>query len=122
MEIEIFKTVRFDLGAPLSYTFLRRYAKCIHADMKFLTLARYILELALQEYSFSYVSDSLKACAALFLALKLTEFNDEKKNLKSNVSSTEWVGFPLCCFLLRKNKSNLILESNFGTLHGILIR
>jgi hypothetical protein len=39
MEIDILKTVRFDLGVPLCYTFLRRYAKCVHADMKFLTLA-----------------------------------------------------------------------------------
>lgn len=90
MEIDILKTVRFDLGVPLCYTFLRRYAKCVHADMKFLTLARYILELALQEYSLSMVSDSIKACAALYLALKITELNDKKTNTKSNISSTEW--------------------------------
>ena len=91
MEIDILKTVRFDLGVPLCYTFLRRYAKCVHADMKFLTLARYILELALQEYTFAYVSDSVKACAALYLALKITEFHDKKNNVKSTVTATEWV-------------------------------
>jgi hypothetical protein len=106
MEIEILKTLRFDIGVPLSYTFLRRYSKCIKADMRFLTLARYILELSLQEYSFSYVSDSLKACAALYLALKMAVLHEESvKDAEiedkadaqpvivstSNLTSTEWV-------------------------------
>jgi len=102
MEIDILKSVRFDIGIPLSYTFLRRYAKCVKADMKFLTLARYILELSLQDYSFVYVKDSLKACAALFLALKMTvayENNHKAASEKSNqpmtvsaanLSATEW--------------------------------
>lgn len=103
MEIDILKSVRFDIGIPLSYTFLRRYAKCVKADMRFLTLARYILELSLQEYSFVHQKDSLKACAALYLALKMTVCHEN--NLKtsidksspsqltvssSNLSSTEW--------------------------------
>lgn len=102
MEIDILKSVRFDIGIPLSYTFLRRYAKCVKADMKFLTLARYILELSLQDYSFVYVKDSLKAAAALFLALKMTvaHENNHKASLdknnqpmtvsSANLSSTEW--------------------------------
>lgn len=103
MEIDILKTVCFDIGAPLSYTFLRRYSKCIKADMRFLTLARYILELSLQDYHFAYVKDSLKACAALYLALKMTVgFEDLVKSgavstdsqtqyvTTANLSSTEW--------------------------------
>jgi len=103
MEIEILKTVRFDIGAPLSYTFLRRYSKCIRADMKFLTLARYILELSLQDYNFAYVKDSLKACASLYLALKmalkyennLKSVNNNNEQIKltvttANLTSTEW--------------------------------
>ena len=107
MEIDILKTVQFDIGVPLSYTFLRRYSKCIKADMKFLTLARYILELSLQDYSFCYVLDSLKACAALYLAMKMCAAYE--KNLKdqgekecdetlpacvasaTNLTSNEWV-------------------------------
>lgn len=104
MEIDLLKTVRFDLGAPLSYTFLRRYSKCIRADMKFLTLARYILELSLQDYTFAYERDSLKACASLYLAMKmaLAYENNVKMNKSldnpaqmtvttSNLTSTEWV-------------------------------
>lgn len=118
MEIDILKSVRFDIGIPLSYTFLRRFAKCVKADMRFLTLARYILELSLQDYSFVFLKDSLKACAALYLALKMTvcyESNhktsldkNNHQNLVSsaNLSSTEWnstlihyTGYNLCQFI-----------------------
>jgi hypothetical protein len=108
MEIEILKTVRFDIGIPLAYTFLRRYSKCIRADMRFLTLARYILELSLQEYEFCYIKDSLKACAALYLAMKMTHFYEKKLGndnepsppsspitpilTTNNLTSVEWNG------------------------------
>lgn len=78
MEIEILKVVRFDIGVPLSYTFLRRYSKCVRADMQFLTLARYILELSLQDYAFANEKDSLKACAALYLALRMAVSYEDK--------------------------------------------
>jgi hypothetical protein len=45
------------------------------------------------------VSDSIKACAALYLALKITELNDKKTNTKSNISSTEWVIYQFILFL-----------------------
>lgn len=95
MEIDILKTVRFDIGVPLSYTFLRRYSKCIRADMKFLTLARYILELCLQDYQFAHEKDSLKACAALYLAMKMVaqyEADNPGQQIVSseNLTSTEW--------------------------------
>lgn len=107
MEIDILKTVKFDIGIPLSYTFLRRYSKCVKADMRFLTLARYILELSLQDYSFAYTRDSDKACAALYLALKMTvAYENNIKNLietnpdympleqltvsSANLTATEW--------------------------------
>ena len=105
MEIDILKTVQFDIGIPLSYTFLRRYSKCIRADMKFLTLARYILELSLQDYNFAYVRDSLKACASLYLAMKRTVAyektlrenggssaeNPQPAVSSANLTSTDWV-------------------------------
>uniref|UniRef100_A0A1B0DA66 Uncharacterized protein n=1 Tax=Phlebotomus papatasi TaxID=29031 RepID=A0A1B0DA66_PHLPP len=50
MERNILKTIGFDLGIPLSYRFLRRYARCGKIDMPVLTLARYILELSLMDY------------------------------------------------------------------------
>jgi len=105
MEIDILKTIKFDIGVPLSYTFLRRYSKCVKADMRFLTLARYILELSLQDYNFAHANDSLKACAALYLALKMTvahekylndnegQSNEESKQpmiSSAHLASTEW--------------------------------
>lgn len=102
MEIDILKAIQFDIGIPLSYTFLRRYSKCIRADMKFLTLARYILELSLQDYNFAYVRDSVKACASLYLAMQMTvayEKNVRENGLgdnppaavsSANLTSTEW--------------------------------
>lgn len=90
MEIDILRTLKYDIGIPLSYTFLRRYAKCVKADMKFLTLARFILELSLQDYKFASVKDSLKACAALYLALKMAERYEGSKISIENLSDTEW--------------------------------
>lgn len=98
MEIDILRTLQYDIGVPLSYTFLRRYAKCVKADMKFLTLARFILELSLQDYKFAAVKDSIKACAALYLALKMAaRYEAQTKNTGNcliinteNLADTEW--------------------------------
>lgn len=98
MEIDILRTLQYDIGIPLSYTFLRRYAKCVKADMKFLTLARFILELSLQDYKFAAVKDSLKACASLYLALKMAaRYDAHTKGTGNsmiinidNLSDTEW--------------------------------
>ncbi|KAK9510026.1 hypothetical protein O3M35_004899 [Rhynocoris fuscipes] len=69
MEKELLKAVDFQLGIPLSYRFLRRYSRCIKLGMPTLTLARYILETCLLDYSTIRFSDSKLACAALHLAL-----------------------------------------------------
>ncbi|KAJ9590979.1 hypothetical protein L9F63_015985 [Diploptera punctata] len=71
MEASLVKAVDFDLGMPLSYRFLRRYARCAKLTLPMLTLARYILEMSLMEYSFIQVSESRIAAAALLLALKM---------------------------------------------------
>ncbi|TMW45393.1 hypothetical protein DOY81_009529 [Sarcophaga bullata] len=71
MEMTTLKTIDFDLGMPLSYRFLRRYARCAKTQMPTLTLARYILELSLMDYECILLSDSKIACAALFMALRL---------------------------------------------------
>ncbi|XP_070539288.1 G2/mitotic-specific cyclin-B3-like [Ptychodera flava] len=71
MERTVLKTLGFDIGMPLSYRFLRRYAKCAKANMETLTLARYVLELTLQEYDFIECLDSHIAASALLLAFKM---------------------------------------------------
>ncbi|KAK3922442.1 G2/mitotic-specific cyclin-B3 [Frankliniella fusca] len=71
MEVSVLRVLGFDLSMPISYRFLRRYARCAKIAMPQLTLARYILELTLLEYSMVTVSDSKIAAAALLLALKM---------------------------------------------------
>ncbi|XP_053998117.1 G2/mitotic-specific cyclin-B3 [Hylaeus anthracinus] len=73
MEMSVLKVVDFDLGIPLSYRFLRRYARCAKVSMPTLTLARYILEYSLMDYSTIMFSDSKIAAAALLLALQMKD-------------------------------------------------
>ncbi|GMT03320.1 hypothetical protein PENTCL1PPCAC_25494, partial [Pristionchus entomophagus] len=70
-ERKLFETVAFDLGAPLSYSHLRRYAKASKVNMQTLTLARYILETSLMCYEFVQASESAIAAGAFWLALKM---------------------------------------------------
>jgi len=71
MEMEVFKRLNFFIGFPISYRFLRRYARCAKLSMETLTLARYILETSLMEYDLIQERDSKTAAAALLLALKM---------------------------------------------------
>lgn len=73
MEIKLLKNLDFQLGIPLSYRFLRRYARCAKIDMPLLTLARFILEYSLMDYSTITFSDSKMAAASLLLAIIMKE-------------------------------------------------
>ncbi|XP_005100335.1 G2/mitotic-specific cyclin-B3 [Aplysia californica] len=73
MEMEILRKVDFDLGIPISYRFLRRYAKVARSSMVTLTLARFILEMSLMEYSLITERDSRIAAAALYIAMKMSK-------------------------------------------------
>lgn len=73
MEIKLLKNLDFQLGIPLSYRFLRRYARCAKIDMPLLTLARYILEYSLMDYSTITFSDSKMAAASLLLAILMKD-------------------------------------------------
>ncbi|XP_052860114.1 G2/mitotic-specific cyclin-B3 [Anopheles cruzii] len=72
MERTVFHAIGYDLGIPLSYRFLRRYARVNRIPMPILTLARYILETSLMEYATIQMLDSKLACAALFIALRMS--------------------------------------------------
>jgi cyclin B len=75
MEMDIFKTLSFFLGFPLSYRFLRRYARCAGLTMETLTLSRFILETSLMDYDLVQERDSKMAAAALLLALRMKQQN-----------------------------------------------
>ncbi|KAH9388616.1 PREDICTED: G2/mitotic-specific cyclin-B3-like [Rhagoletis zephyria] len=89
MEIELLKVLDFNLNFPLSYSFLRRFARCASQSIETLTLARYILESSLLDYSVVDELDSKKAAASLLLALKM-------KNLKWNDSLVFYSGYSEC--------------------------
>ncbi|XP_075040761.1 G2/mitotic-specific cyclin-B3 isoform X2 [Mixophyes fleayi] len=74
MEMDILQKLNFDINIPVPYRFLRRFAKCAHASMETLTLARYICELTLQEYEFMQEGASKMAASCLLLALKMKDF------------------------------------------------
>ncbi|XP_042562840.1 G2/mitotic-specific cyclin-B3, partial [Clupea harengus] len=69
MEAKILHALNFDLNIPVSYRFLRRYAKCVSANMETLTLARFVCELSLSEMGFVCVRASLLASACLLISL-----------------------------------------------------
>uniref|UniRef100_A0A8D0HWT3 G2/mitotic-specific cyclin-B3 n=1 Tax=Sphenodon punctatus TaxID=8508 RepID=A0A8D0HWT3_SPHPU len=71
MEMSILRMLKFDINIPIPYRFLRRFAKCAHATMETLTLARFICELTLQEYDYVQESASQLAASCLLLALMM---------------------------------------------------
>ncbi|XP_008474143.1 G2/mitotic-specific cyclin-B3-like [Diaphorina citri] len=100
MEIKLVTAIGFDLGIPLSYRFLRRYARCNRIQLPLLTLARYILELSLMEYSLIRESDSKLACASLYLAQKMNKLTPWNKTLEY------YSGYKVSCF------KHIIIEMN----------
>jgi len=82
MEIKILKTLNFDLCFPISYRFLRRFARCAKLSMETLTLARFVLEMSLMEYEIIEEADSRVAAAALLLALRMKGENEWSETLE----------------------------------------
>jgi cyclin B len=55
MERQILRVAKVDIDFPLSYSFLRRYARVLETiDMRTLTLARLILEVSLHYYKYVF--------------------------------------------------------------------
>lgn len=69
MEIKVLQTLKGEVGAPLSYHYLNWYARGGQVRLKTLTLARYILEISLLDYSLVDQRESKVAAAALLQAL-----------------------------------------------------
>lgn len=83
MERKMLMVVGYDLGYSLSYRFLRRYGRVCKVTMPVLTLARYILEFSLMEYSLNVeTSESLVAAASLVLAFKMRSIEGWVDTLK----------------------------------------
>ncbi|XP_004646348.1 G2/mitotic-specific cyclin-B3 [Octodon degus] len=76
MEINILKTLNFDINIPIAYHFLRRYALCLSVSMKTLTLSRFICEMTLQKYDYVHVRASKLAAASFLLALYMKKLKN----------------------------------------------
>lgn len=116
MEMSVLKVVDFDLGIPLSYRFLRRYARCAKVSMPTLTLARYILEYSLMDYSTIRYSDSKMAASALLLALQMKDLGGWSPTLQYysgyKVDDIRDIVFLLNEGLHRKHKEALVTIRN----------
>lgn len=73
LEVDLLKTLNFDLRFPLSYGFLRRFARCTRSDMKTINLARYILESSLMDYDMIEILESEIAAGSLLLAHEMLQ-------------------------------------------------
>jgi len=71
MELDILKTLDCNLGRPLALHFLRRNSKAGEVDSVQHALAKFFMEVTLQEYSLVDVAPSLVAAASLWLAIQL---------------------------------------------------
>lgn len=71
MERRILTTLNFQLSRPLPLHFLRRCSRAGMVDSRQHALAKYLMEITLQEYSLAHVAPSRLAAAALRLSLQV---------------------------------------------------
>jgi len=128
MELEILKMARYDLGFPLAYSFLRRFALVIGADMKVLTLARFYLELAMHysEWSLELPSKVAAACITLafdkigfesnwapileqYSTYPITELKELSQDLNESINYFKKT-FPKCKAVIEKYSSEAFFE------------
>ncbi|CAN7997784.1 unnamed protein product [Ixodes hexagonus] len=113
MEITMLKTLDFELGLPISYRFLRRYARCAHLALETLTLARFVLESSLMDYTLVGKRESLMAAAALLQALRM-------KGMAWSTTLEYWTGYKESELEdLQKHLNRLLTTQQTGTLEAI---
>lgn len=114
MERRILHVIGFDINIPISYRFLRRYAKCSKTNMQTLTLARFALELSLLCHELLGVSESQLGAAALWLAFKMNGSGDWTDTLVYYSSHTEKDILPLAVQL-----NEMIVKSKGSKLQTV---
>merc|ERR1712083_1236780 len=78
MELNILKTLNFELGDPLSINFLRRFSKAGDVDVSQHAMAKYVLEAMLLDYSLVRLPASERAALSLYLSLHLLNRDGEE--------------------------------------------
>merc|ERR1712235_192026 len=76
MELEIFHTLDFNVGQPMSISFLRRYSNMGGVEARQHSMAKYLLELSLVDYDLMSMKPSIVAAGALNLSLQLLGNNE----------------------------------------------
>jgi len=77
MELKILAALNWDFSSPLSLNFLRRFSKAGDVELVQHSLAKYILELALLDYSLLSLPGSQQAAASLHLSLQLLKPSEQ---------------------------------------------
>lgn len=112
-EIEILTVLNFNLTIPTIYTFLCRYLKAAHADIKMVDLACYISELTLNECQYYSYLPSEIAAGAIYLTRKFSNRNNWSSCLTYHTKySEEHVSkiankMEISCMNAYKNKDNI---------------
>jgi len=120
MELKILGCLDFDLCRPISLNFLRRFSKAGDVDLLQHSVAKYVLEQGLLEYSLVSYKPSYLAAAALHLSLLATEEVDKdvwSRNLQhySGYSSTQLMSTV-------SKMAHMILKSESTKLQAVRIK
>ena len=71
MELRVLNTLGWNVSFPQPIHFLRRYSKVCQATAQHHTLAKFLIDLSLQEYSLCHHQPSILAAAALHLSQRI---------------------------------------------------
>nr|ACI46952.1 cyclin B [Penaeus vannamei] len=97
MEVTMLNELGFNVSYPLPFHFLRRNSKAGSVDASQHTLAKYLMELCLPEYSMCHYKSSIIAASALCLSLKLLDGNNWSDTLTYYSRYTEEQLLPVMC-------------------------
>jgi len=107
-ELQMLKTLDFDLNIPISYRYLRRYSKCIGMDMRALTTSRFYLELTLLEYEYINEKQSMLAAACLWISLVVLGYDSKNRCDSGSVNHRERYWSNLLSFYTGYNEWEII--------------
>ena len=111
MEGKILKVLNFNVTVTSAYLFLQRFSKLLNMNEKAYMMARYLLELALVEYSFLKYPPSNIAASAAYLAAKIFKMKNTWNQLAAEASQYTETEVKKCSKLLY----NLIETSGQNT-------
>ncbi|XP_069601468.1 G2/mitotic-specific cyclin-B1 [Ranitomeya imitator] len=89
MEMQILRTLKFDIGRPLPLHFLRRASKISEVEAPLHTLAKYLMELAMLDYNMVHFPPSQVAAAAFRLSQKVLDGGEWTPTLQHYMVYTE---------------------------------